>query len=178
MLAVGLLHHIGHQLMGTGSIPRVALDGASCHLLKADDKNTIGHTSPHERSGHVQAGRARGASIVGIVDGDGAHAELIENALARACFACAETTDSSLHVIIRDLCIQHGFDTSLEAKFGVGVLALGLEKLGDADAEHVRVCLSHVVSISVVGVRTVNVSLRGMREFMGINLRKHHSPVV
>jgi hypothetical protein len=82
MFATRLLHQIRRQPHGRRSVIPHALDAARIHLLESHDKHTIRRSILNQRPGQMQPRRARRARIVSVVNRNGRHAELIENALA------------------------------------------------------------------------------------------------
>ena len=67
----------------------------------------------------MQAGGAGGAVVVDVVDGDGGHAELVEDALAAGGVAVAVACYAGFHGVIVDVGVEEGFDAGFEAEFVV-----------------------------------------------------------
>lgn len=106
----------------------------------------------------MQARGARGASIAGVVDGDRAHAKLVENALAAGRVAVAIACNTGLHIIVVDFGIEHGLDASFISKLGVLPLPSGLDELGQAHAEDVcwNWCHDELLSLINIGLPTMS----------------------
>ena len=68
---------------------------------------------------HVQPCRAGGAIVVGIVDWDLCHTELVEDALAAGGVAVAVAGDALVDIVVVNLGIEEGFDAGFEAEFRV-----------------------------------------------------------
>jgi hypothetical protein len=82
VLASGLLHEISGKAHRARPVRPPALDAAGIHLLKANYKHAIGCAVLHQRPGEVQARRASGTRVVGVVYWNACHAELVEDALS------------------------------------------------------------------------------------------------
>ncbi len=67
----------------------------------------------------MQPCRASSAVVVGIVDGNLRHAELVEDALAAGGVAEAVAGDAMVDIVIVDLGVQEGFDAGFKAELGV-----------------------------------------------------------
>ena len=89
------------------------LEGARKHLLEADDHNAVCGTVRDGLSCHMQSCRTGGAVVVDVVDGDLCHAELVEDTLAAGGVSVAVACYSLFDIIVIDLGIEKGFDTSL-----------------------------------------------------------------
>jgi len=88
-------------------------------------------------SRQVEAGGAGGAVIVDVVDGYLGHAELVEYSLAAGGVAVAVAGNALVHVVVVDLCIQHGFDAGFEAELCVVDFPARFDEFGHAYAEDV-----------------------------------------
>jgi len=86
---------------------------------------------------HVQSRGSCTAVVVDIVNWDLGHAELVEDSLTAGRIAVAVACDALVDIVVVDLSIQHGLDTSFETELSVVDLASGLNKLGHAHAEDV-----------------------------------------
>lgn len=84
VLSSRLLHEVGREAHGTWTIRPYALDATGVHLFKPNDKYTIGRSILHQRPGQMQPRRPSRTCIVGVVNRNGCHAKLIENALTRS----------------------------------------------------------------------------------------------
>jgi hypothetical protein len=82
VFATSLLHQIRGQTHWRWSVIPHALDAAWVHLLEPNDKHTVRCSVLHQRPGKMQTCGARRARIVGVVNWDGSHAKLVEDALA------------------------------------------------------------------------------------------------
>lgn len=77
-----VLHHFSHQSQSTWTaLSFLTQDRSWLHGLKANHHDNIGDAAPYERAGEVEARTPGRASIVGIVDWNCGHAELVENTL-------------------------------------------------------------------------------------------------
>ena len=119
VLSILSLHHGRAQTHGTWSITPNTLDTAWTHLLKSNHHHAIDSAIPDQRPRHMQTRRACSASIVGVIDWDRAHAELVEDALTRGRVAVAIACYASLDVVVGYACVEHGLDASFIAKFGI-----------------------------------------------------------
>ncbi|KAK1841186.1 hypothetical protein CCHR01_16172 [Colletotrichum chrysophilum] len=135
--AAGLGHHLDGGAGGVLAVVEEALQAAGHHLLEADDQHAVGGAGGDKGAGHGEAGAAGGAVVVDVVDGDGGHAELVEDALAAGAVAIAVAGDALVDVVVVDLGVEHGLDAGLEAQLRVVDLAAGLDELCHADAEDV-----------------------------------------
>ena len=99
------------------------------HLLETNNQHTVRSTVGNHVAAHVQTGGASGAVIVDVVDGDAGHAELVEDALAACRIAVAVACDALVDIVVVDVRIKHGLDTSLEAELRVVDLAARLDEL-------------------------------------------------
>ena len=70
-------------------------------------------------AGHVQACGAGGAVVVDVVDGDGGHAELVEDALAAGGVAVAVACYAGLDGVVVKGGVEEGFNAGFEAQFVV-----------------------------------------------------------
>jgi hypothetical protein len=82
VLADHVLHHGGREAHGAWTVVPDGLDGARTHLLEADHHHAVCSAVTNKRSGQVQTSGASRAGVVGVVDGNTVHAELIEDPLA------------------------------------------------------------------------------------------------
>jgi len=82
VLAPSLLHEIGGKAHGARPIRPDTLDAARVHLLEANNKHTIGRAVLYKCPGEMQACRTSGTRVVGVIDWDARHAELVEDALS------------------------------------------------------------------------------------------------
>lgn len=82
----------------------------------------------------MEAGAAGGTGVVGVVDWDAVHAELVEDALAGCGVAVAVAGDACLNVVVVDLCIEHGFGAGFKAEFWVLSATAWFDELGHAYA--------------------------------------------
>ncbi|KFY21090.1 hypothetical protein V491_03168, partial [Pseudogymnoascus sp. VKM F-3775] len=103
----------------------------------ADDEDAVCAAMGDDVAADVEAGRAGGAVVVDVVDGDLGHAELVEDALAAGGVAVAVACDALVDIIVADLGVEHGLDSGLEAKLGVVNFSARLDELGHAYAEDV-----------------------------------------
>ena len=103
MLAISLLHQIRTQPHRTRPIAPNTLDTSCLHLLEATNKHHIRKPTLHHLPRQVQARRARGTCIVGVVNRDPGHAELVENPLAGGRVAVAVAGYARIDVVVIDL---------------------------------------------------------------------------
>ena len=61
---------------------------APLHLFESQGENAIRQSPRHELVGHEESGRAGGAVVVHVVDGDPGHAALVQGTLAAGGIAC------------------------------------------------------------------------------------------
>lgn len=141
MLSPRLLHEPRRKAHGTRPIVPNALNAARTHLLKPHDQHAIHGTISHQRSGEMQTRGAGRAGVVGVVDGNGRHAELVHDALAGGGVPVAVACHAGLDVVVVYLGVEHGFHAGFEAEFWVGALLAWFDEGGQADAEDVGVGL-------------------------------------
>ena len=67
----------------------------------------------------MQGGGAGGAIVVDVVDGDGGHAELVEDALAAGGVAVAVGGDAGVDGVVVEGGVEEGFNAGFEAEFVV-----------------------------------------------------------
>ena len=115
MLPISILHHIRRQPHRTRPIAPNALDTPSLHLLKPTNENTVRKSTLDQLSRQVQTRRAGGAGVVGVVDRDPGHAELVENALAGGRVAVAVAGHAGIDLVVVDVCIEQGFGAGFKA---------------------------------------------------------------
>lgn len=87
--------------------------------------------------GEVQACRASRAVVINIINWDLGHAELVEHSLPAGGVSVAIAGDSLVDIIVGDLGVQQGLNTSFEAEFCVIDLSSRLDEFGHAHAEDV-----------------------------------------
>lgn len=106
----------------------------------------------------MQARASGGAVVVDIVDGDPGHTELVEHTLATGAVTVAVAGHALINIIVVDLGIKHGLDTSLKTELGVVDLATGLDELGHAHAEDVNWCsaFDHIGGICGIGLSGID----------------------
>jgi len=75
--------------------------------------------------------------IVDIVYWNLSHAELIENTLSTGGISVAIASYTLIDIVVVDLSIEHGFNTSFEPKLSVINLTTGLDELRHAYTEDV-----------------------------------------
>ena len=141
MLASRILHHLRGQSHRRRPVGICRLDRTGLHHLKPNNKDTIDGTIPHERPRHMQSRRASRAGIVGVVDGDAAHAELVEDPLPTRRLTVAIASHTRLHVVVVDAGVQHGFHARLVPHLDVVASSTGLDELRHPHAEDVGVRL-------------------------------------
>ena len=112
-------HHLAARAGRVGAVLEEGLQGAREHLLEADDHHAVGLAVGDHLAGHVQARGPRGAVVVDVVDGDGGHAELVEDALAAGGVAVAVAGYAGFDVVVVDGGVEEGFDAGFEAEFMV-----------------------------------------------------------
>jgi hypothetical protein len=88
-------------------------------------------------SRQVETGGAGGAVIIDVVDGDLGHAELVEYSLPAGRVAVAVASNALVHIVVVDLCVQHGFDAGFEAELCVVDFPARFDEFGHAYAEDV-----------------------------------------
>ena len=115
MLSMRFLHQRGPQPHRTRPIIPDRLNASGPHRLKPDHHSYIDNSTPYKRPCELKPGRACRASVIGVVDGDVGHAELIEDALAGCRVAKAVACHSGLDIVVRDVCVEEGFCASFEA---------------------------------------------------------------
>lgn len=133
----GLGHHTAS---GAGRVLAVVperLERSWVHLLESNNHHAVSSSVRDDITGEVKTGGAGRAVVVDVVDWDLGHAELVENALAAGGVAVAVAGDTLVDVVVVDLGVEKGLDSSLEAELGVVDLSARLNKLGHADAEDV-----------------------------------------
>lgn len=134
MLSSGLLHHPSTQTHWTGPVIPDALDAARLHGLKPNHHRDVHDSTSHQCPGQLQACRAGRASVIGVVDGNIRHAELIEDALAGRGVAVAVARHTGLDIIVGDVCVEQGLGAGLEAQFWVWPKLAWLDELREAHA--------------------------------------------
>ena len=134
MLPISLLHQIRTQPHRTRPIAPNTLDAPRLHLLKPTNKHNIRKPALHHLPRQVQTRGARRAGIVGVVDRDAGHSELVEDPLAGGRVAVAVAGDAGVDVVVGDLGVQQGFCASFEAEFGVLAQGAWFDEGGEADA--------------------------------------------
>ena len=82
------------------------------------------HVAPH-----VQPRAAGGAVVVDVVHGDARHAELVEDALPARAVAVAVARHALVHVVVVDVCVEHGFHAGFEAELRVVDFTARLDEL-------------------------------------------------
>lgn len=137
-VAASFGHHLSRGTSGILPIIEEALETAAHHLLEADDENAVGAAVSNGVPSHRKAGRASRAVIIDVEDGDLGHAELVEDALATCRIPVAVARDTLLDVVVVDMRVEHGFNTSFEAELRIVDFAAGLDELGHAHTEHVH----------------------------------------
>ena len=106
----------------------------SFHLLETYDHDCIRHAALHHAPRKVQARASGAAVVVDIVDGYSRHAKLVEDTLTAGTIAIAVACNSLVNVVIVDVCVHQGLDTSFVSELCVVDFATRLEELGHANA--------------------------------------------
>lgn len=133
----GLGHHAASSAGWVLAIVPKRLKRSWVHLLESNNHHAVSSSVCDDITGEMETGRAGRAVVVDVVDWDLGHAELVEDALAAGGVAVAVAGDSLVDVVVVDLGVEKGLDSSLEAEFGVVDLSAWLDELGHADAENV-----------------------------------------
>ena len=115
MPSISLLHQLRRQPHRTRPVAPNTLDTPSLHLLEAANQHAIRQPPFHQLSREVQARRAGRAGVVGVVDGDAGHAELVEDALAGRRVAVAVAGDAGVDVVVVELGVEQGFGAGFQA---------------------------------------------------------------
>jgi hypothetical protein len=82
VLAPSLLHEISGKTHRARPIRPDTLDAARVHLLKANNKDTIGRAVLYKCPGKMQTCRTSRTCVVGVIDWNARHAELVEDSLS------------------------------------------------------------------------------------------------
>lgn len=139
MFAMGVFHHLGAQAHWAWTIVPNTLDRTRLHRFEANNHDNINNTTSHQSPGELKTGTASRARVVGVVDGDVGHTELVEYPLATCGVAIAIASYTSLHIVIGDMCIEKSLCSRLEAEFGICSELSWFDELCEANAEHVCV---------------------------------------
>lgn len=113
------------------------LEGSWKHLLEANNQDAVGGTVCNHVAAHEQTSRASRAVVVDVVNGDLGHAKLVEDALTAGAVTVAVASNTLLDIVVVDVSIQHGLDTSLETELIVVDLATGLDELGHTHTQDI-----------------------------------------
>ena len=111
-------HHLPRRARRIRSILEERLQGAWEHFLEADHHDAVCCAVGDGFAGHVQPRGAGGAVVVDVVDGDGGHAELVEDALAAGGVAVAVACYALVDGVVVYLGVEEGFDSSLGDGWG------------------------------------------------------------
>jgi hypothetical protein len=132
-----LLHHLASCASWVASVIPETLQATWVHLLETHNQNTVSASMADNISCQVQSSGTSTAVIVDVVNWDLGHAKLVEDSLTASGIAVAVACDTLVDIVVVDLGVEHGLDTSFETELSVVDLASGLDELGHAHAEDV-----------------------------------------